>query len=231
MDKTMIKISNLTMVFKQGGGSDSGITALDRIDLEIPTGQCVAIVGPSGSGKSTLLGLIAGLDQATSGSIIIDDTIITKMNEDDLARFRRDRIGLIFQFFHLLPTLTALENVLVPLELKRERNATETASALLKEVGLLGREDHYPSQLSGGEMQRVAIARAAITRPALLLADEPTGNLDTENGQRIIDLLLGLNRSQKSTLILVTHDLTLASHADRIISLKDGKVVKDEMKL
>lgn len=211
-------------------GNDSIVTALDQIDLEIPTGQSIAVVGHSGSGKSTLLGLIAGLDQATSGSIMINDTVITRMNEDNLARFRRDHVGLIFQFFHLLPTLTALENVMVPLELKRASGARQTATSLLKEVGLSGRENHYPSQLSGGEMQRVAIARAAVTRPAFLLADEPTGNLDTENGQRIINLLLTLNRSHQSTLILVTHDLALAAYADRIVSLKDGKVVKDEMR-
>lgn len=204
------------------------VTILDGIDLEVPEKQFLAVVGPSGSGKSTLLGLLAGLDRPTFGSIQFNGFSLTELGEDELARLRREKIGVVFQSFHLIPTLTAIENVKVPLELRGDPDADREAMRLLEEVGLLDRKDHYPVQLSGGEQQRVAIARAFIGRPALLLADEPTGNLDTENGQRVIDLLLRLHQDQGSTLILVTHDPTLAIHAERILSLRDGRIVRDE---
>jgi len=220
----VIRVSNLSMRLTSGGRS---VTILDGIDLEVPEKQFLAVVGPSGSGKSTLLGLLAGLDRPTTGSIRFNGTSLTELGEDDLARLRREKIGVVFQSFHLIPTLTAFENVKVPLELKGDPNADGEALRLLEEVGLSDRKDHYPVQLSGGEQQRVAIARAFIGRPALLLADEPTGNLDTANGQRVIELLLRLHRDQGSTLILVTHDPTLAVHADRILTLRDGRVVDD----
>lgn len=222
----MIEISNLTMQLTSGGRT---VTILDRIDLSVPAKQFLAVVGPSGSGKSTLLGLIAGLDGATSGSIRIDGISLSDLSEDDLARLRREKIGMIFQSFHLIPTLTAQENVQVPLELRGERAADREAIRLLDAVGLGDRKHHYPVQLSGGEQQRVAVARAFAARPALLLADEPTGNLDSANGARVIDLLLQLHRDQGSTLILVTHDPALAARAERIVSLRDGRVTGDTL--
>ena len=188
----------------------------------------VAIVGPSGSGKSTLLGLLAGLDKPTSGSIQLNGQEITSWSEFQLAHFRRQNIGYIFQSFHLIPTLTALENVTLPLELSGDPSASTQAEYLLKAVGLEDRHNHYPSQLSGGEQQRVAVARAFSCRPSILLADEPTGNLDSTTGQIVIDLLLTLNRNQGSTLVLVTHDSTLAERAERIITLHDGMIMSDE---
>jgi putative ABC transport system ATP-binding protein len=221
----MIEISDLTMQLSSGGRT---VTILNAIDLSIPAKQFLAVVGPSGSGKSTLLGLIAGLDRPTSGSIQIDGLSLSELSEDDLARLRREKIGMIFQSFHLIPTLTALENVQVPLEFLGETRPDREASRLLDAVGLGNRKDHYPVQLSGGEQQRVAVARAYAARPTLLLADEPTGNLDSANGARVIDLLLQLHRDQGSTLILVTHDPTLAARAERIVSLRDGRIVGDE---
>ncbi len=221
----MIKVSNLTMRLPSAGRM---VTILDGINLEIPKKQFLAVVGPSGSGKTTLLGLLAGLDRPTAGSIHLNGTSLTELGEDDLARLRREKIGVIFQSFHLIPTLTALENVKVPLELQGDPDADREALRLLDEIGLSDRKDHYPVQLSGGEQQRVAIARAFIGRPEYLLADEPTGNLDTANGQRVIDLLLRLHRDRGSTLILVTHDPSLAVHAERIVSLRDGRIVQDE---
>lgn len=223
----MIEISNLTMQLTSGGRT---VTILDGIDLSVPAKQFVAVVGPSGSGKSTLLGLIAGLDRPTSGSIRIDGVSLSELSEDDLARLRREKVGMIFQSFHLIPTLTALENVQVPLELRGERAADREAIRLLDAVGLGDRKHHYPVQLSGGEQQRVAVARAYSAKPALLLADEPTGNLDSANGARVIDLLLQLHRDQGSTLILVTHDPSLAARAERVLSLRDGRVVGDELR-
>ncbi|WDT75156.1 MAG: ABC transporter ATP-binding protein [Candidatus Manganitrophus sp.] len=223
----MIEISNLTMQLTSGGRT---VTILDGIDLSVPAKQFLAVVGPSGSGKSTLLGLIAGLDRPTSGSIRIDGASLSELSEDDLARLRREKVGMIFQSFHLIPTLTALENVQVPLELRGERAADREAIRLLDAVGLGDRKHHYPVQLSGGEQQRVAVARAYSAKPALLLADEPTGNLDSANGARVIDLLLQLHRDQGSTLILVTHDPSLAARAERVLSLRDGKVVGDELR-
>jgi putative ABC transport system ATP-binding protein len=204
------------------------VNVLTDVSLDVPAGQFLAIAGPSGSGKSTLLGLIAGLDQPTAGRIEVAGVDVTALDEDGLARFRRDHVGYVFQSFHLLPTLTAQENVAVPLELAGDAGAAGRAAALLAEVGLAERAHHYPVQLSGGEQQRVAVARAMARRPALLLADEPTGNLDSATGKQIIELLVGLNRRLGSTLVLVTHDAALAAHADRVITLRDGRIVSDE---
>jgi putative ABC transport system ATP-binding protein len=200
------------------------LTILQPLTLAIPRGQFVAIVGPSGSGKSTLLGLIAGLDSPTGGSVVIDGVDITTLDEDGLAKLRGARIGFVFQFFHLLPSLTAYENVMVPMEIAGAADADVRAAALLDEVGLAGRAHHYPSQLSGGEQQRIAIARALANDPPLLLADEPTGNLDTATGHAIIELLLGINRTRRTTLVLVTHDPELAARAEVAIALKDGRI-------
>jgi putative ABC transport system ATP-binding protein len=222
----MIAINNVTMRLTAGGHA---ISILDEITLAIEEKQRVAIVGPSGSGKSTLLGLIAGLDRPTSGSIVIDGTDITKLSENEMARYRRRKIGYIFQSFHLIPTLTAVENVAVPLELAGDADARKQAHQLLNSVGLRERLDHYPVQLSGGEQQRVAIARAFACRPPILLADEPTGNLDTVTGRQVIDLLEGMHRDYGTTLVLVTHDQSLANRMERVIMLRDGKVESDSM--
>ena len=203
------------------------VTILDRISFTIPAQQSVAIVGPSGSGKSTLLGLMAGLDHPTSGSIILDGTDITTMTESRMAQFRREKIGYIFQSFHLIPTLTAIENVGVPLELSGEKRAGDRAAELLSAVGLSDRMGHYPVQLSGGEQQRVAVARAFACRPPILLADEPTGNLDSATGAQVVELLLSLHRDHGTTLVLVTHDVALAALMQRVLSLRDGRVESD----
>ncbi|MEK7445507.1 MAG: ABC transporter ATP-binding protein [candidate division NC10 bacterium] len=221
----MISIAGLSMRLSSGGRP---VNVLSDISLEVPARQFLAIAGPSGSGKSTLLGLIAGLDRPTAGRITVGGVEVTRLGEDALARFRLNTIGYIFQSFHLIPTLTALENVAVPLELAGERDALRRARDLLAEVGLAERAHHYPVQLSGGEQQRVAVARAVSRRPPVLLADEPTGNLDSATGKQIIDLLLALNRNLGSTLILVTHDAALAAHADRLVLLRDGRIVGDE---
>lgn len=221
----MIAISHMTMRLAGGGHR---ITILDDVTLAIPEKQRVAIVGPSGSGKSTLLGLIAGLDRPTSGSIKLDGVEITAMPESALARYRREKIGYIFQSFHLIPTLTALENVSVPLELAGDPRATQRATELLEAVGLQARLHHYPVQLSGGEQQRVAVARAFACQPPILLADEPTGNLDSATGQHVIDLLLNLHRDYGTTLVLVTHDRGVASLMQRVITLRDGRIASDE---
>ncbi len=207
-------------------GSES-LTILHSLDLVIPEGQFVAVVGPSGSGKSTLLGLIAGLDAPTSGQIRIDGQVINEMSEDALAELRGKKIGFVFQSFHLIPSLTALENILVPMELAGLRGADERARRLLKDVDLVARAHHYPSQLSGGERQRVAIARAFGNEPSIMLADEPTGNLDSRNGRHVFDLMVEMNRKRGTTLLLVTHDHELAQEAARRISLRDGRVVGD----
>ena len=220
----MIIVKSLTMRLAAG---DHTVTVLDDVTVEIPEKQIVAIAGPSGSGKSTLLGLIAGLDRPTAGSIRLDGLEITTLAESEMARFRRKNIGYIFQSFHLIPTLTAQENVAVPLELRGDPSASARSAELLSTVGLQDRQSHYPVQLSGGEQQRVAVARAFACRPAILLADEPTGNLDSATGRQVIDLLLALNRDHGSTLVLVTHDPNLASYADRIITLRDGRIESD----
>jgi len=221
----MISVRALSMRLASGGRE---VHVLTDVSLDVPAGQFLAIAGPSGSGKSTLLGLIAGLDQPTGGRIEVAGVDITALDEDGLARFRRDHVGYVFQSFHLLPTLTAQENVAVPLELAGDAGAAARAAALLAEVGLAARAHHYPVQLSGGEQQRVAVARAMARRPALLLADEPTGNLDSATGKQIIELLVGMNRRLGSTLVLVTHDAALAAHADRVVTLRDGRIVSDE---
>ena len=199
---------------------------LKGIDLEIPRGQFAAIMGPSGSGKSTLLGLLAGLDTPTSGQVILDGEDITNLGEDDMALLRGRKIGFVFQSYHLISTLTAEENVLLPMELAgAEAGGRERARELLERVGLGGRSDHYPVQLSGGEQQRVALARAFALRPPILLADEPPGNLDSATGSAVLELLLALNREQGTTMVLVTHEQSLAGSADRRIVLRDGLVV------
>jgi putative ABC transport system ATP-binding protein len=213
-----------------GLGRDYGprtqrLTVLDGVDLVIGAGQFVAITGPSGSGKSTLLGLLAGLDQPTRGSVRIDSTTLTDLNEEARTRFRGRNIGFVFQSFQLIPTLTALENVRVPAELLGDFGSTGRAHELIARVGLTGREQHFPAQLSGGEMQRIAIARAIITRPSLLLADEPTGNLDSATGERVLQLLLEVSR--ESTLVLVTHNPEIAARAQREIRLRDGRIAQD----
>jgi putative ABC transport system ATP-binding protein len=217
----MIELRGVSKTVSSGTGP---LTILHPIDLTIDSGCVAAITGPSGSGKSTLLGLVAGLDAPTSGQVILDGADITALGEDALARLRGTRIGFVFQFFHLLPSLTALENVLVPMEIARVPDAVGRARALLVEVGLEERGHHYPSQLSGGEQQRVAIARALANDPPILLADEPTGNLDSTTGRQVIELLLDVNRTRKTTLVLVTHDPELASVADVTIALRDGRI-------
>jgi len=202
------------------------VDILKGIDLEIPKGQFAAIMGPSGSGKSTLLGLLAGLDFPTSGQVFLDGEDITRLSEDQMALLRGRKIGFVFQSYQLIPTLTAEENVMLPMELAGSASGgRQRARDLLHRVGLKGRFDHYPVQLSGGEQQRVALARAFALRPPILLADEPTGNLDSANGKVVLDLLLALNREQGATLVLVTHEQTLAESADRRIVLHDGLVV------
>jgi len=222
----MISITHLSMSLPAGGRP---VTILDDLTLDIHDKQMVAIVGPSGSGKSTLLGLMAGLDRPTTGSIILDGVEITTLSESALARFRRAKIGYIFQSFHLIPTLTARENVAVPMELSGERGADARAANLLAAVGLVDRLDHYPVQLSGGEQQRVAVARAFACRPPFLFADEPTGNLDSATGTQVIDLLLSMHRDYGTTLVLVTHDRTLAGAMQRVVSLRDGRIESDEL--
>lgn len=222
----MITVKDISMVLAAASRS---VTILDRITFEIPAKQTVAIVGPSGSGKSTLLGLMAGLDRPTTGSIQLDGTDITNMGESQMARFRREKVGYIFQSFHLIPTLTAIENVAVPLELSGVSRADDRAAELLAVVGLSDRMEHYPVQLSGGEQQRVAVARAFACRPPILLADEPTGNLDSSTGAYIIQLLLSLHRDYGTTLVLVTHDAGLASSMQRVLSLRDGRLEFDSM--
>ena len=218
----MIELRQVSKTVPSGAGM---LTILHPLDLTIPDGRVIAVTGASGSGKSTLLGLIAGLDAPSTGSILIDGVDITALSEDALARLRGTRIGFVFQFFHLLPSLTAYENVLVPIEIAGGADPARRAKDLLTEVGLSDRGHHYPSQLSGGEQQRVAIARALANNPSILLADEPTGNLDSRTGGQVIDLLLRIHRARKSTLVLVTHDPEIAAIADLTISLRDGQVV------
>jgi putative ABC transport system ATP-binding protein len=218
----MIELRDVSKTVTSGGAP---LTILHPLTTTIPRGQFVAIVGPSGSGKSTLLGLIAGLDAPTTGSVAIDGVDITRLDEDGLAKLRGEKIGFVFQFFHLIPSLTAHENVAVPMEIAGVADAGRRAAALLDEVGLTGRAHHYPSQLSGGEQQRVALARALANDPPIVLADEPTGNLDTANGRHIMDLLQAVHQSRGTTLVLVTHDATLAALADVRLTMRDGQVV------
>jgi len=218
----MIELRGVSKTVDSGG---QPLTILHPLDVTIPSGQFVAIVGPSGSGKSTLLGLLAGLDAPTSGSVVIDGTDITQLSEDRLARLRGEKIGFVFQFFHLVPSLTAFENVLIPMEIAGRRDAADRARQLLEEVGLTERAHHYPSQLSGGEQQRVAIARALANDPPIVLADEPTGNLDSATGRYIMELLMRVHRARGTTLVLVTHDAELAALADTRLVLRDGRRV------
>ncbi|WP_058867160.1 ABC transporter ATP-binding protein [Chloracidobacterium thermophilum] len=224
----MIELKQLS---KQALSGQSRLTILHPLDLVIPAGQFAAILGPSGSGKSTLLGLMAGLDTPTTGEVILAGTCITRLGEDALAAFRSRTIGFVFQAFHLIPTATALENIQIPMEIAGRRDAKKRAKTLLAAVGLGARGHHYPAQLSGGEQQRVAIARAFANEPPILLADEPTGNLDYANGMRIFELLRELNQSTGTTLVLVTHNEELARAADRAITLRDGRIVLDDPKL
>jgi putative ABC transport system ATP-binding protein len=220
----MIEIHGLSMTLTSGGRE---VTILDNISLDVPKGEFVAVVGPSGSGKSTLLGLIAGLDRPNAGTVQLDGTEITALSEDALAVLRGRLIGFVFQSYQLIPTMTALENVTVPLELAGAPDAVERSLVLLRSVGLEARARHYPVQLSGGEQQRVAIARAFARRPPILLADEPTGNLDQATGRMMIELLMRMRDEQGSTMVLVTHDSELASRTDRIVTLVDGRIEKD----
>jgi putative ABC transport system ATP-binding protein len=224
----ILQASDLTKTIDTG---THRVEILRGLNLEVPAGQFVAIMGASGSGKSTLLGLLAGLDTPTTGKVVIDGVDITGLNEDALALVRGQKIGFVFQSYQLIPTLTAEENVLLPHELAGGdvRAGLTRARDLLKSVGLDDRMDHYPVQLSGGEQQRVALARAFMCRPPILMADEPTGNLDSVNGAHVLDLLISLNQREGTTLVLVTHDRALTSRADRIVTLSDGKVVADQM--
>jgi putative ABC transport system ATP-binding protein len=221
----MIQLRGVSKTVMSGGHP---LTILHPLDLDVAAGRCLAIIGPSGSGKSTLLGLIAGLDSASTGSILIGGTDITKLDEDSLSRLRGEKVGFVFQFFHLVPSLTAIENIQVPMEIAGRRDAMQRAQALLDEVGLHDRGHHYPSQLSGGEQQRIAIARALANDPPLILADEPTGNLDSSNGHHVLDLLLQVRRSRGVTLVLVTHDPNVAAVADDRLVLRDGRPVLSE---
>jgi len=223
---SILKVSGLSKIYESGSRK---ISVLDEINFEINEGDSFSIVGPSGSGKTTLLGLCAGLDKATSGTVILCGTQLDKLSEDARALVRNQSVGFIFQNFQLIQTLTALENVMVPLELRGERDARKKSMELLDRVGLSDRFDHYPTQLSGGEQQRVSIARAFSNNPRVLFADEPTGNLDDETGSKVEELLFEINQEQGTTLVLVTHDLDLARRTHRIVSIKGGKIISDEM--
>lgn len=220
----MLTASNLQKEYPSGAGT---LAVLKQVSFTIPQGSLVAIVGPSGSGKTTLLGLLAGLDVPSSGTVSLDGVELNRLTEDERAQLRGEKVGFIFQTFQLIPTLTALENVQVPLELRGESGSQERAKALLERVGLADRMDHFPTQLSGGEQQRVAIARAFANSPKILFADEPTGNLDGATGAKIVELLEQLNKSSGSTVVIVTHDMTLAERTGRLIRLRDGAVIED----
>ena len=218
---SILRVSQLSKSYQSGSRN---LKVLDDISFDLQKGETLSIVGPSGSGKTTLLGLCAGLDQVDEGSIEIQNVTIDKLSEDERAQVRNQYVGFVFQNFQLIPTLTALENIVVPIELRGEKNSLETGQELLEKVGLSNRADHYPTQLSGGEQQRIAIARAFSNRPDILFADEPTGNLDEETGQKIEELLFDLNKQNGTALVLVTHDLELAKKTDKVIRLKGGKI-------
>jgi len=220
----VLKVENLTKSYSSGGRT---LTVLESVSFELQAQDTFAIVGPSGSGKTTLLGLCAGLDRASSGSVSLNGIQLDTLSEDQRAAVRNQHVGFIFQNFQLLPTLTALENVLVPLELRGIRNGTKTAQDLLERVGLAGRGHHYPTQLSGGEQQRVSLARAFANQPKILFADEPTGNLDADTSATVVELLFELNREAGTTLVLVTHDLELAARTQRIVRIKGGTMLSD----
>lgn len=221
---TSVDVSHLCLTLTSAAGP---VDILKNINLTLPMGKTVSITGPSGSGKTSLLMLLSGLERPSAGSVVIDGTRIDGMGEDALAAFRRDHIGIVFQNFHLIPTMTALENVAVPLEFAGAPDAFARARTALETVGLGHRLDHYPGQMSGGEQQRVAVARAFVTRPRIILADEPTGNLDADTGEKIMAALFALTRTQGTTLILVTHDATLAARCDMAIHIRDGHIVDD----
>ena len=221
----ILKINDLEKTYTSGSKK---LTVISNISFEVEKGSVFSIVGPSGSGKTTLLGLCAGLDYPTSGSIELCGTSLEDLNEDERAALRNKEVGFIFQNFQLLPTLTALENVIVPLELQGDKNATKSGIALLEKVGLAKRLHHYPSQLSGGEQQRVALARAFSNKPSILFADEPTGNLDEETGEKVIQLLFELNKEAGTTLVIITHDLDLANRTQQILRLKGGKITSNQ---
>lgn len=225
---SILDLQSVSKTYQSGGRN---LTVLDQVSFTLEEGATMAIVGPSGSGKTTLLGLAAGLDRASTGSVLLNGIALDKMSEDQRAAVRNQHVGFIFQNFQLLPTLTALENVMVPLELRGERNIKNRAQALLQKVGLADRGHHYPLQLSGGEQQRVSLARAFSNQPRILFADEPTGNLDAETSDRIIELIFDLNREAGTTLVLVTHDSELASRTGRILRIKGGRIVSDEATL
>lgn len=228
MSTAVLQAENLTKIYRSAGRE---LVVLDNVSFSVNQGDSLAIIGPSGSGKTTLLGLCAGLDTATSGVLSLMGFKLNAMGEDDRAYLRNQYVGFVFQNFQLLPTLTALENVMVPMELRGERNVAAPAIELLQRVGLGSRSHHYPSQLSGGEQQRVAMARAFITNPRILFADEPTGNLDEENAAHITDLLFGMNKEKGTTLVLVTHNLELAQRTQRILRMRGGKLVDDVAQL
>jgi putative ABC transport system ATP-binding protein len=221
---SILSVKEVSKTYQSGNRK---LTVLDNVNLNIQSGDSIAIVGPSGSGKTTLLGLCAGLDSATTGSVVLNGSAFEKLSEDERAAVRSKNVGFIFQNFQLLPTLTALENVMVPLELKKRKDAKEKALSLLQKVGLGDRVTHYPTQLSGGEQQRVSIARAFANEPLILFADEPTGNLDTETGEMIEDLIFNMNKEEGTTLVLVTHDPELAKRTNRIIHIKGGKIQEE----
>ncbi|GGI27187.1 ABC transporter ATP-binding protein [Pedobacter mendelii] len=223
--ESILNIRNVSKIYQSAGRE---LTVLNNINFSIDTGSTVAITGPSGSGKTTLLGLCAGLDRASSGSVELSGVVLDKLTEDERAAVRNQYVGFIFQNFQLLPTLTALENVMVPLELRGAKNIKSHALELLDKVGLADRGHHYPVQLSGGEQQRVSLARAFSNRPALLFADEPTGNLDAETSEKIIKLLFDLNKDAGTTLVIVTHDPDLAARTNRVIKMKGGLIIADE---
>jgi putative ABC transport system ATP-binding protein len=223
--QTILKVERLTKTYATAAGP---LTVLHEVSFELPAGGSCAVVGPSGSGKTTLLGLCAGLDRPSGGRVHLDGREIGGLDEDGRARVRNECVGFVFQNFQLIPTLTALENVLVPLELRGEAGGEAGARALLERVGLGARLDHYPVKLSGGEQQRVALARAFINRPRILFCDEPTGNLDGDTAHAMVDLIFGLNRERGTTLVLVTHDLELAGRTQRIMRLRSGAVISDE---
>jgi putative ABC transport system ATP-binding protein len=224
----MESILNLQQVSKTFKSGNRDLTVLDNVSFSVDKGATLSIVGPSGSGKTTLLGLCAGLDRSSSGNVILQNNNLENMNEDQLAAIRNKYIGFIFQNFQLMPTLTAIENVMVPLELRGEKKVRPRAMELLEKVGIADRSHHYPAQLSGGEQQRVSIARAFSNKPSILFADEPTGNLDAETSEKIVNLIFDLNKEAGTTLVLVTHDADLAARTQRIIHLKGGKIVSDK---